>query len=120
MRGRPRPVPDVPPIVTLTTDFGTRDSYVAEVKGVLLSHCPAARIVDVTHDLPPQDVLAGSVVLERTLRAFPKGTIHIAVVDPGVGTDRKLLLVEVKGQYVFCPDNGLITWAWRRLPNRAT
>jgi hypothetical protein len=101
------------PIVTLTTDFGITDSYVAEMKAVLLAQCPAARVVDVTHLIGPQDVLAASVTLERVLRIFPKGTIHIAVVDPGVGTERKLLLVAIKGQHVFCPDNGLITWSWR-------
>jgi S-adenosylmethionine hydrolase len=107
------------PIISLTTDFGVQDSYVAEMKAVLLTHCPDVRLVDVTHSIAPHDVLAASVTLERTLRVFPKGTIHVAVVDPGVGTARKLLLVEIKGQFVFCPDNGLITWPWRRLPNAA-
>lgn len=111
---RPRPIRDVP-IVTLLTDFGLTDSYVAEMKGVLLGKCPMARVVDVTHQVPPQDVLAGSVVLERVLRVFPKGTVHLAVVDPGVGTRRGLLLAKINHQYVLCPDNGLITWAWRRL-----
>jgi S-adenosylmethionine hydrolase len=108
------PPPPPPPIVTLTTDFGITDSYVAEMKAVLLARCPAARVVDVTHLIPPQDVRAASVTLDRCLRIFPPGTIHLAVVDPGVGTARKLLLVEIAGQLVLCPDNGLITWPWRR------
>jgi S-adenosylmethionine hydrolase len=103
------------PIVTLTTDFGLTDSYVAEMKGVLLGRCPEVRIVDVTHGVPPQDVLAGGFAVERVLRAFPPGTVHVAVVDPGVGSDRRILRVELHGQCVLCPDNGLITWAWRRL-----
>jgi len=102
-------------LVTLTTDFGLRDSYVAEMKGVLLTHCPAARIVDVTHQIAPQDILGGSIVLDRSLRAFPPGTVHVAVVDPGVGSDRKLLLIRLNSQLILCPDNGLITWPWRRL-----
>ena len=104
-----------PPIVTLTTDFGLTDSYVGEMKGVLLAGCPEVRIVDVTHGIPPQDVLAGGFAVERVLRAFPPGTVHVAVVDPGVGSDRRILRVDLHGQHVLCPDNGLITWAWRRL-----
>jgi S-adenosyl-L-methionine hydrolase (adenosine-forming) len=115
---RRRPTRNVP-IVTLLTDFGLRDSYVAEIKGVLLRKCPGVRIVDVTHEVPPQDVLAASILLERVLRVFPPGTVHIAVVDPGVGTDRRLLLAEIDGQTVLCPDNGLITWAHRRLGGNA-
>lgn len=103
------------PIVTLTTDFGLTDSYVAEMKGVLLSRFPEARIVDVSHGVPPQDVLAGGFAIERAMRAFPTGTVHVAVVDPGVGSKRRLLQVHLHGQHVLCPDNGLITWAWRRL-----
>src|SRR4051812_16478729 len=102
------------PIVALTTDFGLTDSYVAEMKAVLLAERPEARIVDVTHGIAPQDVLAGSFVLDRALRVFGPGTVHLAVVDPGVGSNRRLLAVEVRGQWVLCPDNGLITWPWRR------
>jgi S-adenosyl-L-methionine hydrolase (adenosine-forming) len=100
-------------IVTFTTDFGLSDGYVAQMKGAVLKQAPAAVLVDVTHLIGAQDVLAGSVVLERAIAAFPRGTIHIAVVDPGVGTDRRILIVEINGQRVICPDNGLITWAWR-------
>jgi S-adenosylmethionine hydrolase len=108
------------PIVTLTTDFGLTDSYVAEMKAVLLGRAPGVAVIDVTHGVPPQDVLAGSFVLDRALRAFPAGTIHVAVVDPGVGSARRLLAVEIYDQYVLCPDNGLITWPWRRPGRGAT
>lgn len=114
-----RPRARTAPVITLLTDFGTTDTYVAEMKAVLLNQSPGAAIVDATHDIEPQDVQAAAVTLERLLRVFAQGTVHIAVVDPGVGTDRRLLLVEIKGQYVLCPDNGLITWAWRRHPQRA-
>ncbi len=115
-RPRRAPAPDPPrPIITLMSDFGTRDSYVAVMKAVLLRHCPAARLIDVTHSIAPQDVLGGSITLERAIDGFPPGTIHLAVVDPGVGTKRRLLVVRINDQLVVCPDNGLITWAWRRL-----
>lgn len=100
----------------MTTDFGLTDTYVAEMKAVLLRQIPRLMIVDGTHHIPPQDVQAGSLALQRLVKVFPPGTIHIAVVDPGVGSDRRILLVEVNRQYVICPDNGLITWAWRRHP----
>jgi S-adenosylmethionine hydrolase len=102
------------PIVTLTTDFGTRDHYVAAMKAVLVRHCPEVRLIDVTHQVPPQDILCGSITLERAVDGFPPGTVHLAVVDPGVGTDRRILAARVNRQWVVCPDNGLITWAWRR------
>ena len=102
------------PIVTLTSDFGTSDFYVAAMKAVLLRACPEARLIDVTHQVPRHDILCGSITLERAVDGFPPGTTHLAVVDPGVGTGRHLLVAEVKGQRVVCPDNGLITWAWRR------
>ncbi len=108
------------PIVTLTTDFGTRDHYVAAMKGVLVRNCPAVRLIDVTHQVPPQDILCGSISLERAVDGFPPGTIHLAIVDPGVGSDRRILIAELNRQTVICPDNGLITWAWRRMgPGRA-
>lgn len=108
------------PIVALTTDFGLTDTYVAEMKAVLLSRAPGVAVVDVTHGVGPQDVLGGSFALERALRVFPPGTVHVAVVDPGVGSSRRLLAVEIRGQRVLCPDNGLITWPWRRVDGDAT
>jgi S-adenosyl-L-methionine hydrolase (adenosine-forming) len=103
------------PIVTLTTDFGLSDAYVAAMKGAILRESPSAVLVDVTHNVPPGDVLCGSISLERAVDGFGAGAVHLAVVDPGVGTDRRILLVQMRGSIVVCPDNGLITWAWRRL-----
>jgi S-adenosyl-L-methionine hydrolase (adenosine-forming) len=101
------------PIVTLTTDFGLSDHYVAAMKAVLIRECPAARLIDVTHAVPRHDILCASITLERAIDGFPKDTVHLAVVDPGVGTDRRLLIAKIKDQFVVAPDNGLITWAWR-------
>jgi len=105
------------PIITLTTDFGLTDSYVAAMKAVLLRHCTDATLIDVTHNVPRQDILCGSITLERAVDGFPPGTVHLAVVDPGVGTDRRLLIAELNGSTVVCPDNGLVTWSWRLHPN---
>jgi S-adenosylmethionine hydrolase len=108
------------PLITLTSDFGTKDSYVAEMKAVLLRHCPVARLIDITHEISPGDIVAGSIALERALHAFPPRTIHLAVVDPGVGGNRKLLICMIAGQTVVCPDNGLVTWSFRRLGQAKT
>jgi S-adenosylmethionine hydrolase len=108
------PLPESRPIITLTTDFGIQDYYVAAMKGVLLRHCPEANIIDITHLIPRHDILAGSIALERAIDSFDAGTIHVAVIDPGVGSARRLLIVRLKGQLILCPDNGLITWPWRR------
>ena len=102
------------PIVTLTTDFGLDDWYVAALKAVLLSHAPAARLVDVTHTIPPGDIIKGSITLERALATFPPATIHLPIIDPAVGSDRRALIVRIHQQLVVCPDNGLITWPIRR------
>jgi len=102
------------PIVTLTTDFGLDDWYVAAMKAVLLSHTPAAQLVDVTHTIPAGDIIKGSITLERAIASFPPTTIQLAVVDPGVGSARRGLIVRINHQWVVCPDNGLITWAWKR------
>ncbi len=112
----PRPVLQIRPIVTLTSDFGTDDFYVASMKAVLLKRCPEVRLLDVTHGIPRHDVLCGSIALERAVDGFPPGTFHLAVVDPGVGTDRRLLIARANGQTIVCPDNGLITWTARRHP----
>ena len=102
------------PLVTLVTDFGLDDWYVAAMKGVLMRHCAAARIVDITHMVPPGDVLHASIALERAIAAFSKGAVHLAVVDPGVGTARRAIIAMIDGQIVIAPDNGLITWAMQR------
>lgn len=101
------------PIITLTTDFGLKDGYVAAMKGVILGICPEARIVDVTHLIPPQDIPAAAYVLESIRQAFPPETIHIVVVDPGVGTERKGIVVRVEDQVLVGPDNGLFSLALR-------
>jgi S-adenosylmethionine hydrolase len=108
-------------VVTLLTDFGLSDSYVAEMKAVLYGQRSRIDpvIVDITHEIPPQDVLAGSIMLERALSAFPPGTIHLAIVDAGVGSQRRILIAQINRQTVLAPDNGLVTWPWRRLPNDA-
>ena len=99
----------VPRIVTLTTDFGTRDSYLAQFKGVLLTGCPDLRVHDLTHEIAAHDVVEGALFLAAAVPTFPEGTVHLAVVDPGVGGARRTLAVEVAGQRVVCPDNGLLT-----------
>lgn len=97
-------------IVTLLTDFGTADSYVAEMKGVLLSRAPDATIVDISHQISPGDVRAGQYLLSRAWKSFPEGTVHLAVVDPGVGTDRRAIGAESNGQRFLAPDNGLLSF----------
>ncbi|MAX26068.1 MAG: hypothetical protein CMJ19_16350 [Phycisphaeraceae bacterium] len=99
------------PIITLTTDFGLSDSYVAQMKGVILSLCPTATLVDITHKVPAQSVMAGSLILQTAIDAFPDGTIHVAVVDPGVGTDRRAICVRTDRAFYILPDNGLVSLA---------
>src|SRR6476661_4965440 len=95
------------PRITLLTDFGTSDSYVAEMKGVLLDRCPGAVLVDVTHAVPPGDVRAGAYLLGRAWARFPRETVHLAVVDPGVGTERAALALRARSHWFVGPDNGL-------------
>ena len=104
------------PIVTLLTDFGLADPYVAVMKGVILSIRPLAATVDITHQIPPGDVLAGAVALRQALPYFPEGTVHCAVVDPGVGTERRILAARYAGQTVVAPDNGLVSFVDRDQP----
>lgn len=100
-------------LVTLLTDFGTGDSYVAEVKGALLSAAPDLTLVDVTHAVPPGDVRAGAYLLGRVWHRFPPGAVHLAVVDPGVGTERAALALSAHGHFFVGPDNGLFTMVLR-------
>jgi S-adenosylmethionine hydrolase len=100
----------VPAIITLTTDFGTRDGHVAEMKAVILGVTRDVHLVDLTHDIGPQQVLEAALVLEAATR-FPPGTVHLAVVDPGVGTARRGLVVRAARQTYVGPDNGLFTAA---------
>jgi hypothetical protein len=102
-----------PGILTLTTDFGHDGPYVAAMKGVVLGLAPGTQLVDVAHTIAPQNILEGAFVLADIVDAFPEGTVHLAVVDPGVGTDRRLIAVSLSGQWFVLPDNGLISGAAR-------
>jgi S-adenosylmethionine hydrolase len=110
----------MPRVVTLTTDFGSGSGYVAELKGRLLHARTAFTLVDLSHDVPPHDIRAAAWLVGQGCPAFPPGTLHIVVVDPGVGTDRGLVWARLgepdSRQEFLCPDNGLLTLAARRLP----
>jgi S-adenosylmethionine hydrolase len=97
-------------IVTLLTDFGNRSPYSAALKGVILGINPQAHLVDLSHEIPPQDLRHAAYYLLQAVPYYPPGTVHVAVIDPGVGSERAILLVELKGQYLIVPDNGC--WAW--------
>jgi hypothetical protein len=97
------------PVIALLTDFGLRDPYAGAMKGAILSTCPGATLVDVTHEVPAHDVAAGALALDAAFRHFPAGTVFVAVVDPGVGSDRRPIAARA-GQWLFvAPDNGLLT-----------
>jgi len=98
-----------PPIITLLTDFGASDVFVGSMKGVILGINPLAHIVDLTHDVPAHNVRAAAYLLQSAARYFPPGTIHVAVVDPGVGSERRPLLAFAMEQYFIAPDNGLLS-----------
>ncbi len=95
-------------IVTLLTDFGTRDWFVGVVRGVILARAPGVQVVDLSHHVPPGDVNTAAVMLEVAAPEFPAGTVHVAVVDPGVGTSRRALCVAAAGQLFLGPDNGIL------------
>jgi hypothetical protein len=97
------------PIITLLTDFGTADGYVGEIKGVLLSAIPDLTLVDITHDVPAHDVEMGRLTVARYWKRFPAGTVHLVVVDPGVGSSRAALAVESDGRFLVGPDNGVLS-----------
>lgn len=97
--------------MTLTTDFGLADSYVGAMKGVLLSECPGLQIIDITHEVPAQNVRAGAMRLAAAAPYFPDRTVHLAVVDPGVGSKRRAIAVGARGQSFVGPDNGLLALA---------
>ena len=106
------------PVIALLTDFGTRDHYAGTLKGVALAICPDVTMVDVTHDVPPHDVLAGALELAACYRYFPAGTIFLVVVDPGVGSARRGIAAE-SGDYKFvAPDNGVLTLVFEELAPR--
>jgi S-adenosylmethionine hydrolase len=97
------------PVITLTTDFGHKDAYVGAMKGVLLTRSPGSTLVDISHEIPPQDVFRAAWVLRDSVRYFPQGTVHVVVVDPGVGTTREILIVQWGTQIVVAPDNGVLS-----------
>jgi len=103
-------------VITLLTDFGASDGYVGAVKGVLLSQAPLATIIDIAHQIPAQDCFSAALALETACSTFPPGTIHIAVVDPGVGSKRRALACRAGEYYFIAPDNGLLTFALKRHP----
>jgi S-adenosylmethionine hydrolase len=106
-------------LITLTTDFGFKDPFVGIMKGVIAQINPRATVVDLTHGIPPQDVLAAAMVLRHAAEYFPCGSIHVGVVDPGVGGTRRPLLFESNGSYFIGPDNGLFSLLWdERQPQR--
>lgn len=99
------------PIITLLTDFGAKDPYVGVMKGVILGICPECQLVDLTHQVDPQNVAGGALQLERAVPYFPPGTIHLAVVDPGVGSSRRAIAVATDRAFFVAPDNGLLARA---------
>ncbi len=101
------------PVVTLLTDFGLRDGFVGVMKGVILSRIPHAAIVDISHEIEPFDI-ASAFLLDWAFRYFPEGSVHTVVVDPGVGTQRKVLALETERYRFLCPDNGVISYIWAR------
>jgi S-adenosyl-L-methionine hydrolase (adenosine-forming) len=96
-------------IITLLTDFGTEDAYAGIMKGVILSVNPSAVIVDITHHIDPQDVIQAAYIIKSSYRYFPEGTVHVMVVDPGVGSDRAIVALEMMGYIFLAPDNGVLT-----------
>jgi S-adenosylmethionine hydrolase len=96
-------------IITLTTDYGNRDSFAASMKGVILKINPQTQIVDVSHEIGPQDIWEAAFTLKSAYTAFPKGTVHLAVVDPGVGSGRRPIIVVTDSYYFVGPDNGLFS-----------
>ncbi|MFN2530493.1 MAG: S-adenosyl-l-methionine hydroxide adenosyltransferase family protein [Pyrinomonadaceae bacterium] len=108
------------PIITLLTDFGVTDHFVASVKGVILSTNPRSHLVDITHDIPSQDIEAAAFTLLAVYKSFPTGTIHLAVVDPGVGSSRRAIAVRTRDQYFVGPDNGIFSYIYETEPAHTT
>lgn len=106
------------PLIALLTDFGSDDPYVGVMKGVILARCPEARVVDLCHGVPPQDVRIGALHLMAAVPYFPEGTLFVCVVDPGVGSDRAVLWARGSRHAFLAPDNGLLSWAARLEPLR--
>lgn len=107
------------PIVTLTSDFGTRDHYVGVMKAVMLGIVPNIRLIDISHDITAQDIMAAAWVTKNAAFMFPKGTVHLCVVDPGVGTNRRPIALALNGHYFVGPDNGLFSLVAEQMPYEA-
>jgi S-adenosyl-L-methionine hydrolase (adenosine-forming) len=103
-------------VITLTTDFGYQDPFVGIMKGVLATINPEVQVIDLTHGVPAQNVMAGALILQHSVRYFAAGTIHVVVVDPEVGSARKPILIEHEGSYLVGPDNGVLSLAWEGKP----
>src|SRR5215467_7691958 len=97
-------------IITLTTDFGLSDPFVGIMKGVILGIAPAAELVDITHDVRSYDILEAAFIIESTYRYFPEGTVHVIVVDPGVGSARRPVAAAARGHIFVAPDNGVLSY----------
>ena len=106
------------PAITLTTDFGLTDHFVGTMKGVIHGIAPRATVIDLCHMITPFEILEGGFVISQAYRYFPKGTIHVVVVDPGVGTSRRPILLEAAGQYFVGPDNGAFTLLYATEPKQ--
>src|SRR6202142_4050872 len=106
------------PTITLLTDFGLSDHFVGTMKGVILGLCPAAQVVDISHQVTPYEVTEAAFVLAQAYRFFPKKTVHVVVIDPGVGTARRPIVAETAGQYFVAPDNGVLSMIYAREKHR--
>jgi len=107
-----------PPTLTLTTDFGLADHYAGVMKGVILGICPKARIVDISHEVTPYAIAEGGYLIAQSYRYFPRGTVHVVVVDPGVGSERRAIVAEAAGQMFVAPDNGVLSMVLAREKHR--
>ena len=107
-------------LITLTTDFGHRDPFVGIMKGVIAGINPDAQVIDLTHGIPPQDIMAAALALRHSIAYFPRGSIHVVVVDPGVGGARRPLLIESAGNYFIGPDNGVLSLSITETRNRSS
>src|SRR5438067_650625 len=96
-------------IITLTTDFGLADPFVGIMKGVILGIAPTAQVVDVTHEIHSYDILEAALIIESSYRYFSQGTVHVIVVDPGVGSDRRPMAASANGHFFVAPDNGVLS-----------
>src|ERR1700752_4763199 len=101
-------------LITFTTDFGTQDWFVGTMKGVILGLCPRADIVDITHEIPPGDIRGGAFALAASCRYYPRGAVHLAGIDPGVGGARAAIAVKTANYFFVGPDNGVLSLALRR------